>query len=313
MTDVTMVSIRASKQVFLACMAVVLLGGCRKQTNWAQFHFAPDHDGLNPYEKVLSPSNVGTLGLDWSYTIAAASPGEHAGVDSSPAVANGVVYVGSDFVGNNVYALKASTGAKLWQFTTGGGVDTSPAVANVVIYVGSDDFNVYALNASTGALLWKYTTSALVYSSPAVANGVVYVGSSDDNVYALHGRSGHLLWKWRSTNVGPLMFSSPAVANGVVYVGSHDSNVYALNAGTGALLWQYGTYGNLNSSPAVANGVVYVGSEPYDPEAGSPVYAFGLPGSALPAVPERPDPQTLSPNLSLPVSRLAAKLPDPDD
>ena len=70
-------------------------------------------------------------------------------VDSSPAVANGVVYVGSD--DDNVYALNASTGALLWSYTTGNDVYSSPAVANGVVYVGSDDGNVYALNANTGA------------------------------------------------------------------------------------------------------------------------------------------------------------------
>ena len=62
---------------------------------------------------------------------------------------------------------------------------SSPAVANGVVYVGSDDDNLYALNASTGALLWEYTTGGFFFnSSPAVANGVVYVGSYDGNLYA---------------------------------------------------------------------------------------------------------------------------------
>ena len=79
---------------------------------------------------------------------------------SSPAVVNGVVYFGSD--DGNVYALNASTGAKLWSYATGDGVDSSPAVANGVVYVGSDDGNVYALNASTGAKLWSYATGRRV-------------------------------------------------------------------------------------------------------------------------------------------------------
>ncbi len=83
-----------------------------------------------------------------------------AAVVSSPAVANGVVYVGSS--DQNVYALNASTGALLWKYTTGGQIDhSSPAVTNGVVYVGSFDGNVYALNASTGALLWKYPTRLL--------------------------------------------------------------------------------------------------------------------------------------------------------
>ena len=58
------------------------------RTDWAQFRFAPDHKGVNPYENVLSPDTVGNLDLHWSY-----QTGDH--VYSSPAVANGVVYVGS--------------------------------------------------------------------------------------------------------------------------------------------------------------------------------------------------------------------------
>ena len=61
------------------------------------------------------------------------------GVESSPAVANGVVYVGS--YDGNVYALNAKTGALLWSYTTGNGVRSSPAVANGVVYVGSYDGN----------------------------------------------------------------------------------------------------------------------------------------------------------------------------
>ena len=57
-------------------------------------------------------------------------------------------------------------------------------MANGVVYVGSNANNVDALNAKTGKKLWSYTTSNAVNSSPAVANGVVYVGSQDGNVYA---------------------------------------------------------------------------------------------------------------------------------
>jgi hypothetical protein len=91
-----------------------------------------------------------------------------------------VVYVGSD----KVYALNASSGAFVWNYTTGSFVQSSPAVADGKIFVGSWDGKVYALNASTGALVWRYTTGSPVASSPAVADGIVFVGSDDDNVYA---------------------------------------------------------------------------------------------------------------------------------
>jgi len=63
-------------------------------------------------------------------------------------------------------------------------VDSSPAVADGKVYVGSYDNKTYCLNASTGAKIWSYTTGSCVVSSPAVADGKVYVGSLDGKVYA---------------------------------------------------------------------------------------------------------------------------------
>jgi len=254
--------------------------------NWTEFH-TKDMHRENPYENVLSVDNVGRLHVKGHY---ATFPNEifaspvvvngvayfdvgnklfavsvqtgallwsyPAGNTLSPAVANGVVYVGA--IDGNIYALNARTGALLWSYLTGRQVYSSPAVANGVVYAGSMDYNLYAWDASTGALLWIYPTGGEAYSSPAVANGVVYIGSwtSDGNVYALDANTGALLWSYQT---GYWVNSSPAVANGVVYVGSYDGNIYALNASTGALLWSYLT-GGFYASPAAANGVVYVGS-----------------------------------------------------
>ena len=63
---------------------------------------------------------------------------------SSPAVVNGVVYVGSE--DHSLYALDAHSGTKLWSFTTGGFVHSSPAVVNGVVYVGSHDGSLYVFS-----------------------------------------------------------------------------------------------------------------------------------------------------------------------
>jgi outer membrane protein assembly factor BamB len=204
--------------------------------DWTEFH-RDNMQRWNLYETVLGVNNVASLQLMWQ----SGCCGTDFGLPGlpSPAVANGVVYVGSDH--GTVYALNASTGATLWSYTTGGSSFGSPAVANGVVYVGSwgdFDSNVYALNASTGAKLWSYTTGGQLVSSPAVANGVVYIGSGDRNVYALNASTGAKLWSY-TTGAG--VESSPAVANGVVYVGSDDDNLYALNASTGAKLWSFAT------------------------------------------------------------------------
>jgi hypothetical protein len=185
----------------------------------------------------------------WNYTTA----GE---VHSSPAIANGVVYIGS--YDNNVYALNATTGEKIWNYTTGSDVYSSPTVVDGIVYVGSNDNNIYALNATTGEKIWNYTTGYWVVSSPAVANGVVYIGSYDFNVYALNATTGEVIWSYTT---GGSISSSPAISsNGIIFIGSGDNKTYALNAQTGELVWSYQSGGDVWASPAIADGVVFFAS-----------------------------------------------------
>ena len=64
------------------------------------------------------------------------------GCSSSPAVANGVLYVGSDDF--SVYALDAFTGEVLWSYPTGGKACSGPTVVNGMVYMSSHDKNFYA-------------------------------------------------------------------------------------------------------------------------------------------------------------------------
>jgi len=117
-------------------------------------------------------------------------------VESSAAVANGMVYVGSsDWF--KVNAIDAVTGELKWDFNTKGDPWSSPAVSNGVVYIGATGGYLYALNALSGAELWKVKTEAAlktadpvrfdggVVSSPVVVDGVVYFGSLDGKLYAV--------------------------------------------------------------------------------------------------------------------------------
>ena len=141
---------------------------CKAHTPWTEF-VRTNMSRWNPCENVLNVNNVGGLLRRWKYLTGN-------DVNSSPAVVNGVVYIGSN--DGKVYALKAKTGALLWSYTTGGYVQSSPAVANGVVYVGSFDHNVYALDASSGERLWKVVSRKLWKSeyriSPELSHGVSF-------------------------------------------------------------------------------------------------------------------------------------------
>jgi len=207
-------------------------------------------------------------------------------VVSSPAVVDGVVYVGSN--DGKLYAIDEHTGAQEWSFTTGARIPSSPAVSAGLVFFPSYDGNFYAVDAATGKQRWKfanpgerrYTATHLhgslpageampdpfdVYlSSPAIWNGAVYFGSGDGNVYALDATTGSLRWKFKT---GDVVHASPAIADGRLYIGSWDSYFYALDAATGKELWRFKTgedpeYHNqvgIQSSATIADGVVYFG------------------------------------------------------
>ncbi|HVP93516.1 MAG TPA: PQQ-binding-like beta-propeller repeat protein, partial [Acidobacteriota bacterium] len=118
---------------------------------WPMFHHDLNHMG---YSTSTAPKTNRIL---WSYLTGGY-------VDSSPAVVDGVVYVGS--TDSNVYALNASSGAVVWSYMTDGVVESSPAVVDGVVFVGSCDKKVYALNATTGEFVWSYITGGVVDSSP---------------------------------------------------------------------------------------------------------------------------------------------------
>ncbi len=213
-----------------------------------QFGFDAQHTRNNPYEHIISPSNASRLSKQWSHQTGLF-------IRSSPVVANGLVYVGSD--DHSLYALDASTGQKRWSFQTSDTIKSSPAVANGLVYVGSGDHSLYALDASTGQKRWSYQTGDAIKSSPAVANDLVYVGSGDHSLYALDASTGQKSWSFQT---GDAIDSSPAVANGLVYVGSADHSLYALDASTGQKRWSFQTGSTIDSSPTVSGDLVYIGS-----------------------------------------------------
>ncbi|HEV7683198.1 MAG TPA: PQQ-binding-like beta-propeller repeat protein [Pyrinomonadaceae bacterium] len=70
----------------------------------------------------------------WTFTT-------NARVESSPAVAGGRVFVGSN--DGRFYVLNLNTGAKVWEFTAGAPLSASPAIGRGRIVIGSQDGRLY--------------------------------------------------------------------------------------------------------------------------------------------------------------------------
>ncbi len=261
-----------------------LIGGITPPVSWPMFHNQQSHLGFNPFEKTISRANAQQLGLAWVGVM-----GDIADT-SSPAIVNGVAYIGS-FDGR-LYAFNADGCAQdsclpLWSGATENAILSSPAVANSAVYVGSEDHKLYAFAAngcgqSDCAPLWAGLTNGAIDSGPVVTSSMVYVGSEDHNFYAFSAtgcgqQTCAPLW-WVQTGGG--INSAPALVNNILYFGSQDGKLYAVSAqGCGQQvcppLWTAQVGGIvLGSSPAVSNNVIYIASFNEMNSSDSRLYAF---------------------------------------
>jgi outer membrane protein assembly factor BamB len=228
------------------------------------------------YEK---PGPAVLTGVKWAFK--AGGP-----IVTSPAVADGVVYIGS--LDGHLYAIDQDTGKEKWNFKSSRPIASSPAVVGGTLYFVSSAGALVAIDTATGKPKWVFAAEYerkfeakglhgypspaqtipdawdIFTSSPAVVNGKVFFGSGDGNVYAVDATTGLLQWKF---GTGDVVHASPAVAGSTVYVGSWDSYLYALDAETGQQKWSFksgedaATHNQVGfqSSPAVVDGTVYVG------------------------------------------------------
>ena len=174
------------------------------------------------------------------------------GVSGTPAVADGMVYLG-DWTGH-LRALDAESGDEVWQHELGGGyVGGSVAVDDTQVVVGTFDARIVSLDRASGEPRWEASVDdhpkAVVFGSPVIVDGLVVVGvgsfevfapgdppSFRGSVVALDAETGDERWRFWLTKgdategAGVSIWSSPAVdtERGVLYIGT--GQAYALPA-----------------------------------------------------------------------------------
>jgi outer membrane protein assembly factor BamB len=256
------------------------------------------------------PNNPRTCTALWTANIEPAGAlGSSATISSTPAVAKGVVYVGSttgaleafDATGTTNCSGSPKVCTPLWTASTGGAIFSSPVVSGSTVLIGSTDKKLYAFDAagSTNCSgspkvctpLWTATTGGAISDTAAVSNGVAYIGSADSKLYAFDaagstncaGSPTVCSPLWTGT-AGPITFSSPSVSNGSVFVGSTNNKLFVFDAagstncaGSPTVctpLWTATTGGAIVSSPAVSSNTLFVGSSDHK------LYAFDATGTS---------------------------------
>ncbi len=155
---------------------------------------------------------------------------------STPAVANGLVYVGNSDGG--MYALDARNGAQRWKFVTGSTVRSAPLIVEdgpgtSTLYFGSDDDYFYAIDATTGELRWKYHATDDVATAATFASDstdVIYFASTDGHLYAVNRTTGRARWTARTPAASSL--NSPVAFQNRIFLAA-GNQIYSFRSRTG--------------------------------------------------------------------------------
>jgi outer membrane protein assembly factor BamB len=178
------------------------------------------------------------------------------GFQGSPAIADGVVYVGCRDA--HFYAIDAASGTAKWSFDNHGTwiVDSPSLIGDRVLFGTSDPGFLDVFDKGSGKAMQQLPQSGFVFSSPAVADEVAYVGLLNGTFVAVDLKTGKQLWEFQTDlsrqNRGFYLKADKTMNEPMLFPSSWDNNVLAVE--------RVFSLGAIASSPLVVNGMVYFGS-----------------------------------------------------
>jgi len=219
--------------------------------NWLSYGRTYSEQRFSPLTQI-DTSNVGKLGLAWSYETR-----EGRGTEASPIVVDGVMYVTSAW--SIVYALDARTGREIWVYDPkvdrGVGawgccdmVNRGVAVWKGRIYVATNDGRLVAVDAKTGKSVWQTQTfdrghDYTITGAPRAAKGLIFIGNAGAEygvrgyVSAYDAETGKLRWRFYTVPGDP--------ARGPDHAASDPQMAMARKTWTGDTYWKVGGGGTV--------------------------------------------------------------------
>ncbi len=150
---------------------------------------------------------------------------------ATPAIVDGVVYVGGGFTFS---ALDAATGSELWTVPLQYGGQASPTVRDGLVVVSSQQGWIFALDAETGENVWRLPTEGIVFGAASITGDAVVYGTDEGILYSVDRVSGTL--DWRISLPGGI-FAVPVVSDDTILATTQAGELFALDRSTGERLW----------------------------------------------------------------------------
>jgi alcohol dehydrogenase (cytochrome c) len=193
----------------------MMLNAASNENDWLLHGRTYDNQRYSPL-KQITVANVNSLNL-----VALVQTGMPASFETTPIVANGVMYITTPVVNHKmiISAVNASTGERLWDVTYNlgafqiccGPVNRGVAAGYGKVYVVTLDDHLLALDAADGHTVWDtvIVSPQNGYSetmAPQIYDGMVIVGSAGGEwalrgfVAAYDANNGRQRWRWMATD-----------------------------------------------------------------------------------------------------------------
>jgi outer membrane protein assembly factor BamB len=236
-------------------LALLLIGlNVLAADEWPQFRGNPSLTGVSASQLPK------TLKLLWTF-----DAGDS--IESSAAISDGVVYVGSETA--DLIAVNLSDGSLRWKYKVKDGIgESSPAIHDGVVVVGDLSGTIHGVSAKDGKGLWTFPAAGEVKASPVIVDDKVVIGSYDGNLYGLSLKDGKPVWTFKTN--GPV-HATASVSNGLAYISGCDGVLRGIRVSDGKEMVSITTGSYTGASPALsAAGFAYFGTFDND------VLAFNL-------------------------------------
>lgn len=222
--------------VALACVAVCPFGAVAE---WPVFRGDATMTGVG------TAKLPDQLEIKWSF-----KTGD--GVESAPAVVNGIAYVSS--LDKHLYAIDVATGKQKWK-TKLGSMKASPSVKGDRVYVGDLNGFFFCVSAADGKVVWKFEAEGEIAAAANFHGNNAVFGSHDSNLYCLDPEGKKV---WATKVDGPINAAAAIVGDKTFATGCSDGILHVIDARNGKELGALDLGGQSMATAAVVGDRLYL-------------------------------------------------------
>jgi outer membrane protein assembly factor BamB len=174
---------------------------------------------------------------------------------ATPAIADGILYVGGGFGSHEFYALNAKTGERVWSFKTGDDGPTAAVVAEGCVAYNTESCTLYVHDAKSGKVLWERWLGDPLMSQPAIADSrlfMAYPSAGGHHLVAFELKTGKVIW---DKKIAAEIITAPVIDSSVLVAATADGTLYQFDAASGKELWSKQC--NATSAPRIVGDKIY--------------------------------------------------------